>query len=77
MRCEIPGTPREIVEDLISNQGYSVKNVATMLGITAKTVYRIRKGLPLLPRIHINLIQLYINLHYQRLTTNLEEISES
>lgn len=70
MRCEIPGTPRQIVEDLISRQGYSVKQVACMLGVTIKTVYRIRKGHTPLPRIHLNLIQLYINLFHQ--TSNNE-----
>jgi predicted transcriptional regulator len=66
MKCNIPGTAREIIENLITIQGYSVKEIARMLEITEKTVYRIRKGHSPLPRIHLNLIQLFISLFHQK-----------
>lgn len=66
MRCEIPGTPRLIVENLIEQQGYSIKEIAIMLGITTKTVYRIRKGYTTHPKIHLNLIQVFINLFHEK-----------
>lgn len=66
MKCNIPGTPREIIEDLLTTQGYRSKEIANMLGVTIRTVYRIRKGHTPLPSIHLNLIQLYINLFHQK-----------
>lgn len=61
MYCKVPGTAREIVESLIL-LNYSIKQIAGMLGVTAKTVYRIRKGFCPQPKTHLNLIQLYLSL---------------
>jgi predicted transcriptional regulator len=73
MKCKIPGTAREIVDCLILDQDYSVKQIAEMLGITPKTIYRIRKGFCPQPKIHLNLIQLFLSLHYHK---NQEEVDE-
>jgi hypothetical protein len=64
MKCQIPGTAREIVEQLI-NLDYSVKQLAILLGVTANTVYRIRRGRKIKPQIHLNLIQLYLSIQQQ------------
>jgi DNA-binding NtrC family response regulator len=63
MKCKIPGTAREIVEDLIASHQYNVKQIAEMLGVTSKTVYRMRKGFLVQPKIHLNLIALYLSLY--------------
>lgn len=63
MNCRIPGTAREIIESLILQQDYSVKQIAQKLGISSKTIYRIRKGYSPQPKTHLNLIQLYLGLH--------------
>lgn len=60
MKCEIPGTAREIVESLQRDYDYTVKMLAEKLGVSVNTIYRIRKGRYLDPRIHIGLIQFYI-----------------
>lgn len=73
MRCKIPGTAREIVESLMIEQGYSVKEIALMVGVTPKTVYRIKKGFPPLPRIHLTLIQLYID-RYRKMYEELMKV---
>jgi|LakMenEpi03Aug12_release.lakeMendotaPanAssembly.Ray.scaffolds.fasta_scaffold531744_2 hypothetical protein len=64
MKCQIPGTAREIVEQLI-DQDYTVKQLAKLLGVTSNTVYRIRRGRGLKPQIHLSLIQLYLSIQQQ------------
>lgn len=65
MKCNIPGTAREIVECLL-NQNYSIKQLASLLGVTSNTLYRIRRGRDTKPQIHINLIQLYLGLNHSQ-----------
>jgi hypothetical protein len=65
MNCKIPGTAREIVEALINDHKLNVKEIAGKLQITSKTVYRIRKGFLAHPKVHLNLIQLYLILSHE------------
>lgn len=66
MKFKIPGTAKEIIEKLIGEQDYSVKQIAEMLNITPKTVYRIKKGCCPQPKIHLNLIQLFLMLGHEK-----------
>ncbi len=66
MKWKIPGTAREIIESLILEQDYSVKQIAEMLGVTTKTIYRIKKGYCPHAKIHLNLIQLFLSLSYEK-----------
>jgi hypothetical protein len=61
MKSNVPGSAREIIESLVINGGFSVKQIAYNLNITSKTIYRIRKGQPPHPRVHLNLLQLYLS----------------
>jgi FixJ family two-component response regulator len=61
MKSNVPGTAKEIIESLVMHGGFSVKQIAYNLNITSKTVYRIRKGLTPHPRVHLNLLQLYLS----------------
>lgn len=74
MKCSVPGTAKEIIESLIQDKGFSVKQLAAKLQVTANTIYRIRRGNCSQPKIHLHLIRLFLSVRREELET-LTDIS--
>jgi hypothetical protein len=70
---KVPGTAKEIVEALIVKRDYTIKQIADVLGVTSKTIYRVRKGFCPHPQTHLNLIQLYLTLYQQKYEQKIAE----
>ena len=65
MNRNIPGTAKEIVDSIILSHDYTVKRIAEKLGVSSKTIYRIRNGFCPQPETHLNLISLFLHLHHR------------
>jgi transcriptional regulator with XRE-family HTH domain len=60
MKVKIPGTAKELVNRLIDGHGFTLKKISETIGVSSKTLWRIRKGISPQPETHLNLILLYL-----------------
>jgi hypothetical protein len=60
MKAKVPGTARELVNRLMSEHDFTLKKISEKIGVSSKTLWRIRKGLSPQPETHLNLILLYM-----------------
>lgn len=65
MKYYVPSTARGIVESLLIEKNWTIKQIAGAVGVTPRTVYRIRDGNNPLPETYLNLIYLYLNLQQE------------
>jgi transcriptional regulator with XRE-family HTH domain len=60
MKAKIPGTAKELVNRLMDAHGFTLKKIGEAIGVSSKTLWRIRKGISPQPETHLNLILLYL-----------------